>query len=432
MRRERTLRRELRGFFLGQTAILLLAFSALLPFYLQRGGSTAAGLLLELQARDYDQRRSADPNAPLPLSSRLDAYIGADNLPARITEWFPAETHRNRHVQVLELAADAVEDEEFVLFFPYDLSDGRRLYLIQQVSVAASEDSVPITHLNALLLGWSIGLGALILVFLTTGWMLRRIGNALGRLSRWARTLSSAGPALTRPEFGFRELNDVAEELRAAFAAKTAALSREQSFLRNASHELRTPIAIVQANVALIERQAQAGGNREALMRIGRAVDNMQRLTETLLWLSRDEAGNPPSVTVSMDAMVTELLEENAYLLGNKAVDVVFDRRGVEISAPETACRIVLGNLIRNAFQYTDGGVIAVEVRPDRFLIRNAVEGDVRARADGSEEHGYGLGLILVQKVVERIGWRAEYNVTPGGREAVILFLPVAPLHAAR
>lgn len=423
MRRERTLRRELRGFFLGQTAILLLAFSALLSFYFQSGGLTAAGLLLELQARDYDQRRSVDPNAPLPLSSSLDAYIGAENVPARITEWFPAGTHRNRHVQVLELAADAVEGEEFVLFFPYDLSDGRRLYLIQQVSVAASEGSVPITHLNALLLGWSVGLGVLILVFLTTGWMLRRIGNALDRLSRWAHTLSSAPSALTRPEFGFRELNDVAEELRAAFAAKTAALSREQSFLRNASHELRTPIAIVQANVALIERRVRdGGGNREAVTRIGRAVDSMQRLTETLLWLSREEAGNPPSVPVSMDTMVAELLDENAYLLGDKAVEVMFERKGVEITAPETACRIVLGNLIRNAFQYTDGGVIAVEVRPDGFMIRNEAEGGVSPRSNGKEESSYGLGLVLVQKVVARMGWRAEYNVTSGGREAVILF----------
>lgn len=423
MRRERTLRRELRVFFLGQTAILLLVFCALLPFFFERGGATAAGLLLELQARDYDQRRAVDPSAPLPLSSALDAYIGAENLPAHITEWFPARTHRNRHVQVLELDSDGVEDEDFVLFFPYDLADGVRLYLIQQVSTGAQEDRVPVTHLNALIvLLWSVGLGALILVFSTTGWVLRRIGNAMGRLSQWARTLSTAGPDPTRPEFGFQELNDVAEQLRAALAAKTAALSREQSFLRNASHELRTPIAIAQANVALIERRAHGGGNRKALMRIARAVDNMQRLTETLLWLSREEAGNPPSVTVSMDAMVTELLDENAYLLGDRAVEVVFDRTGIDMNVPETACRIVLGNLIRNAFQHSDGGLIVVAVRPDRFLIRNAVESSARAGSDSEEARGYGLGLVLVRKVVERMGWRAEYNVTPGGREAVILF----------
>lgn len=424
MRREWTLRRELRVFFFGQTAILLLAFSALLPFFFDRGGATAAGLLLELQARDYDRRRSIDPSAPLPMSSSLDAYIGAENLPARMMERFPAGTHRNRYLQELELASDAVEDEDLVLFFPYDLADGQRLYLIQQVPAGATEDSVPVTHLNALIaLVWSVGLGALILVFVTTGWVLRRIGNAMGRLSQWAHTLTSAAPESTRPEFGFQELNDVAEQLRAAFAVKTAALAREQSFLRNASHELRTPIAIVQGNAALIERRVRDGdGNREAVIRISRAVDSMQRLTETLLWLSREEAGNPPSVPVSVDAMVTELLDENAYLLGDKPVEVAFEPKGIEIAVPETACRIVLGNLIRNAFQYSDGGVIAVEVRPDGFLIRNETRSGVGPRSDGENESGYGLGLALVQKVAERMGWRAEYKVTPGGREAGVLF----------
>ena len=235
--------------------------------------------------------------------------------------------------------------------------------------------------------------------------------------------MTSAAPESTRPEFGFQELNDVAEQLRAAFAVKTAALAREQSFLRNASHELRTPIAIVRGNAALIERRVRDGdGNREAVIRISRAVDSMQRLTETLLWLSREEAGNPPSVPVSVDAMVTELLDENAYLLGDKPVEVAFEPKGIEIAVPETACRIVLGNLIRNAFQYSDGGVIAVEVRPDGFLIRNETRSGVGPRSDGENESGYGLGLALVQKVAERMGWRAEYKVTPGGREAGVLF----------
>ena len=424
MQREKTLRGALAVFILGQTALLLLAFGALLPFFFDRGAATTAGLFLELQARDYDHRRSIDPKAPLPMSSTLDAYVGAESLPGRIMEWFPAGTHRNRHLQELELASDAVEEEDFVLFFPYDLADGPRLYLIQQVSSGATGDRGVVTHLNALIaLVWSAGLGALILVFLTTGWVLRRIGNAMGRLSQWARTLSAAAAEVTRPEFGFRELDEVAEQLRAAFAARTTALSREHSFLRNASHELRTPIAIVQANVALIERRLRDGGdNREAVIRIGRAADSMQRLTETLLWLSREEAGNPPSVVVPMEAMVTELLDENAYLLEGKAVEVVFEPGGVEMAAPETASRIVLGNLIRNAFQYSDGGVIAVEVRPDGFLIRNEVERGVGPRSDAREESGYGLGLMLVQKVVERMGWRAEYNATPSGREAVIRF----------
>ena len=427
MRREKTLRGTLAVIVLGQTAILLLGYSALLPFFFDRGLSTAAESLLELQARDYDHRRSIDPSAPLPVTSTLDAYVGAEHLPAHITEWFPAGTHRNRHVQELELASDGVEDEDFVLFFPYDLADGQRLYLIQQVSSRAREDGRAVYPFNALIiLVWSAGLGALVLVFVTTSWVLRRTGKAMGRLSRWARTLASAPPGSTRPEFGFRELNDVAEQLRAAFAAKAAALSREQSFLRNASHELRTPIAIVQANVALIERSRGGNGgggdNWEAVTRIGRAGDSMQRLTETLLWLSREEAGNPPSVPVAVEAMVTELLDENAYLLEDKAVEVVFEPRGIEMAAPATACRIVLGNLIRNAFQHSDGGVIAVEVRPDGFRIRNEVESGGSQRCDGREEPSYGLGLVLVEKVVERMGWRAEYKVTSRGREAVVLF----------
>ena len=146
----------------------------------------------------------------------------------------------------------------------------------------------------------------------------------------------------------------------------------------------------------------------------------MQHLTETLLWLSREDGGKINSVPVSLDTMVKGLLEDNAYLLQGKEIEVVFEEKGVIINAAETPCRIAISNLIRNAFQHTEVGVVTVELMSDTFKIRN--DGDPDRDTENESQRGYGFGLLLVQKIVSRMGWRMEYQNIPGGRETTLSF----------
>ncbi|WCE30799.1 ATP-binding protein [Vibrio sp. SCSIO 43137] len=80
-------------------------------------------------------------------------------------------------------------------------------------------------------------------------------------------------------------------------------------------------------------------------------------------------------------------------------------------SVPATALRIVLTNLIRNAFQYTDEGHVSVQVLPDAMVFENEEYGDDEV----TSEESIGLGLMLVEKTCNRMSWRLEiYRKTNG------------------
>ena len=77
----------------------------------------------------------------------------------------------------------------------------------------------------------------------------------MNRLSDWAAALDLENQLNPRPQFGYDELNVVAEQLQLAFRRTGEVLAREQRFLRFASHELRTPLMVIEANMELLDRQ---------------------------------------------------------------------------------------------------------------------------------------------------------------------------------
>ena len=104
------------------------------------------------------------------------------------------------------------------------------------------------------------------------------------------------------------------------------------------------------------------------LERIERASLTMTDLTETLLWLNRHSDKAPPTSEVAVDGMIEKLTEELSYLLSGKKVEVSISCEPTTLVLPEALCRIVIANMIRNAFQYLFG---EVEIRPGREAPRD-------------------------------------------------------------
>jgi signal transduction histidine kinase len=131
---------------------------------------------------------------------------------------------------------------------------------------------------------------------------------------------------------------------------------REHRFLRHTSHELRTPISIIRNNIELAHKIKNSSDHDwstklvQIIDRIDRASLNMQHLTETLLWLSRDALEPLPEQKIDLDPLIRQLADEMRYLLSSKAVELELSTEHCKVTLPEIAARIVLGNLIRNAF----------------------------------------------------------------------------------
>ncbi|MBW8189743.1 HAMP domain-containing histidine kinase [Neiella marina] len=257
-------------------------------------------------------------------------------------------------------------------------------------------------------------IGSLLLV-------MRQIANPIERLRTWARSLSAESLRQPPPDFKYSELNSLAGMIQSSLQQVQQGLAREKEFLSHASHELRTPIAVTKTNVELLkrldEKEPMSDKQRQVLERIERASLTMANLTETLLWLSRNDQANIEFEDVQLDVFVKDLVEEHEYLLQGKSCRVTRTFEPFAMALPLTACRVVLANLIRNAFQHTNQGEIIITQFGGSVFITNHSEEHA-----GQQELGFGLGLQLAERLIQRFGWHYRTTELEDGRRVEVVF----------
>ncbi|MDB1125179.1 sensor histidine kinase [Vibrio algarum] len=236
--------------------------------------------------------------------------------------------------------------------------------------------------------------------------LIKRVAGPVELLRDWAKSLDEDSLKNPVPDFQYAELNTLAEIIKGSLGSVQESVEREHQFLAHASHELRTPISVIRANtellVKLYEKEQGTKKQFEVVERIDRAGRTMTNLTETLLWLSRDDSNLPVSGRVNLKQMIDELVEELAYLLKNKPVKLEVITTEHSLLVAEIPCRIVLANLIRNAFQHTVDGKVTLTQHENTVSVINS-SSFISAE---SASLGFGLGLSLTKKLANRYGWQ--------------------------
>ena len=262
-----------------------------------------------------------------------------------------------------------------------------------------------------------IGIGSALVVALVMILLWRRISTPITALGAWAASLNEHNLNQPVPDFVYPELNRFAELMRNSLNTAQQGLQREQAFLSHTSHELRTPISVVRNNLELLRKVQTASARNpdpregEILNRIDRASLTMKNVTETLLWLGRDDRATHPSSDLRLDQLIADLVDGLRYLLADE-VQLTLDLSPAEQYLPESPTRIVLGNLIRNAFQHTREGTVEIFQRDSFVRIVNASRDEVEPAGDT----GFGLGLKLTERFTERLGWRYVNEPLGSGR----------------
>jgi len=108
---------------------------------------------------------------------------------------------------------------------------------------------------------------------------------------------------------------------------------------------------------------------KKVIGRITRSTSNMEHLIKSFLWLSRSQQIDSfEKKDVVVSEIVEEIIQENSYLLNNKAVEIsVYDAAKATISVDPDIFKILLSNIIRNAFAYTKKGYV------DVFINKNCI-----------------------------------------------------------
>jgi signal transduction histidine kinase len=265
-----------------------------------------------------------------------------------------------------------------------------------------SADSGPI------LIAVGVGVAALLAGILLL--LARLVARPVRHLEAWTRSLGPENLEQPPPDFLYPELNRMAELVRDSLSSVRDSLDRERKFLRYASHELRTPIAVIRNNIELfpkIDKLAEprrSDQQRHIMARIDRAGLNMQHLTETLLWLSRDNVEGLKLKRIDLDELIRHLIAELTYLLERKDVELKVETEPCQIDLPDIPTQIVLRNLIRNAFQHTEAGQILITQQGPVITVDNP-----QLKQKGEQDNlGFGFGLQLIAQLTERLGWRYQ------------------------
>jgi signal transduction histidine kinase len=134
---------------------------------------------------------------------------------------------------------------------------------------------------------------------------------------------------------------------------------------------------------------------------------------ETLLWANRQSNSLPKFGQIDLRRELDCVVENYSYLLDERDVSLTVTGSGAA-TGPVAAVRIVLSNLVRNAFQYTVDGEVRIVIAPREVSIENSSSVDDNIQSD--DEYGFGLGLELVDLMCQRFDWCYSSFEIPRGR----------------
>jgi two-component system, OmpR family, sensor kinase len=271
-----------------------------------------------------------------------------------------------------------------------------------------------------------------------------------------AISLAQAGRRLAQPP-GEDEIAQLGRTLNAMLDRIEASFARERMFLDDASHELRTPIAVLRAELemALLESGDPAATERSLRSALEEA-DRLSHLAEDLLVLARATAGRLPlrRRPVDIRALAQGVASRSANGAGRRAAEAGAGRsaQGVKVEVDGATAQAVVdparleqvvSNLVSNARRFARRRVrVAIRTEGDDVVVTVADDGpgfpeallpvafDRFTRAEASRSHeagaGAGLGLAIVAAIVRAHGGTiSAANGPPLGGAAVVVRLPL-------
>lgn len=427
-RPKRTIRKTIRRMMLLLAALIALLYTAIVFRFYSVGLDDSIIVTFVFEARTFSQQYEATPEDKrvIPSTPTRPGYIGWENVPSDLQALFPQANHKvDELITYSNLDQQSDHHQGTVVFlFISELTSGERLYLFSIFDLSLITDDEFEAFEDKLNFTLPLGLALLALALIIATLLSRRISQSTNNLAQWADQLTLNDISSPRPALGFYELDRVADRLQESVQRIGALLTKEHVFLRNASHELRTPIAVSRANLEILTKIGIEPHQEIPIERIRRANLAMQNLTETLLWLSRDHHRVLASSPVKLAEQVSQQCKDLHYLLEGKDVKVELElaKSPTIIELPSTALQIVLHNLIRNAFQYTDDGVVRISQHGS--IVR--VDNENNSPQQGEHPDSIGLGLQLVSQICDRLNWTLELNPSPFGIDAT-LTLPSSP-----
>jgi signal transduction histidine kinase len=335
---------------------------------------------------------------------------------------------------------------------PAKLYQGRQF--VRQIDVADVAQVEAAVNYNTLqnLRDYSlIALGGLFIASLGIGWVLSgRALRPVGAITRTAREIQATDLSRRIDLTGPRdELGDLADTIDSMLDRLDHAFQAQRQLIDDASHELRSPLAIIRTNVdaSLTDPAATPAERERAVAVVDRATERMSRLVEDLLATARRDSDALADTDVDLAAVAHEAgdefnprpfrydLSEGLHLIGDpdalrRAVGNLLSN-AVRLAPPDSTITIAAGRVDSWLWLAVadNGPGIAADDLPrvfDRFWRGAAMSPVSPAAPSGPQrrERRTGLGLAIVRQIVESHGGHVAAFSELGRGSTFLLWLP--------
>ena len=361
-----------------------------------------------------------DPETPMPKTASVNAYLMSrehlEPIPKYLRELSP-----NFYKEIL------VGENTYQAAI-FDLNDDR---------IYVSFRTTAISKYRSILLMMFIGGGLIaILVLVGSGfWLFRKF---LLPVSELADEVSKISPTerSTRFEKKYRgyEVGLIAKSMDQFMDRLDDYIEREQSFTAAASHELRTPVAVIATATDLLELEGITDEQQRVVNRIKDSTRYMKNVIESLLFFVRNTQDAVEKTLTELDLKETFLhilkkYEEQAS--ENNLVLLFKSKTKTKVRISENHLEIILGNLIRNAIANTDAGEVKVTLFENGFSVKDTghginadeIELITKRNYHSPDSSGSGLGLYLVKNVCNNYALTLDIKSIVGeGSEFFVIF----------
>lgn len=216
------------------------------------------------------------------------------------------------------------------------------------------------------------------------------------------------------------ELDAITNALNGVLSRLNSALENERRFTADAAHELRTPLAAISMNAQLLQRQHP--GMQEPLQKLRHDINRCTHLLEHLLLLAKLDPLNPADQSIfkresiNLVSFFLELQDLFVDQAKSKEINLIYHINAQTLLANPDMLRALLRNLMDNAIRYCPPqSTVEISIEKTQNSIILGVKDNGNGvlpeqlqqltkrffRILGSEQSGSGLGLSIVQRIVE-------------------------------
>jgi signal transduction histidine kinase len=291
---------------------------------------------------------------------------------------------------------------------------GQHLFLLADVEqFEVSKDNMPNLLVWLLVIACLISAIALVVSLQTA----KKITGPLKALASDVNKKNAGN--IESDAFPENEIGLLALNTKNAFNQLNTALERERVFTKDISHEIRTPVAIIQNVLSASKKEKTI--TESNFDTVTEAVANINQITSILLALARSESSQTETVNLTAELEFL-IINQFDFLLAEagKHLELTLNFEGdVKVTCNQNLVSILMLNLLSNMVRHASSDYAEITLNERQLIFKNqtqqnTINSPFVSGVKGEQSEGLGHGLNLIQRICEQSNWQLSIEQPPG------------------